>query len=286
MKDFEYFEPSGITEASSLLAKYKDKARILAGGTDMITNMKNGLEIPEYLINITGIPGLDYITFDPVNGLRIGALTTIRSLLNSTVISERYPIISQAASQFANMAIRNVATVGGNLCSSLPSADTAPGLMALSAKVNIAGPQGDRCVLLEDFFTGTGTNILAAGEILTEIQVPVLADDTRSVYLKYGMRGVSDLQIVGVAVVITMEPGNICRDIKIALGNVAPTPIRAKRSEESVRGKIIDNAAIDRCAQAAAGEAHPRAGSMRASAEYKKAMVNVFTRRVLRRALA
>lgn len=287
MRDFEYFKPSTVAEATSLLAKYKEEAKVIAGGTDLLVEVKENRIRPKYLINIKTISGLDYISYDAEEGLRIGALTTIRALLKSTELRQRYPIISQAASQFGCAAIRNVATLGGNLCNAVPSADTAPGLIGLSARAKIVGTDGGRIIPLEDFFTGSGSTVLKTGEILVEIEVPVPPANTKGVYLKYTIRGTSELAVIGVAVVVTLEPKDkVCKDVKIVLGNVAPTPMRARSAEEIIRGKRIDEAIIDSCARAASDEAHPRSGSIRASPEYKKAMVKVFTKRALREAVA
>ena len=287
MRDFEYFEPSTVSEATSLLAKYQGKAKVIAGGTDLLVEMKQERISPKYLINVKTIPHLDYINYDAKEGLRIGALTTIRALEKSTELRQRYPVISQTASQFGNIPVRNVATLGGNLCNAVPSADTAPGLIGLSARAKIVGADGERIIPLEDFFTGSGKTALKTGEILVEIQVPVPPANTKGVYLKYAIRGKSDLPVVGIAVVVTLEPKDkVCKDIKIVLGNVAPTPMRACSAEEIIRGKRIDEAIIDSCAQAASDEAHPRPGSIRASAEYKKAMVKVFTKQAIKEALA
>ena len=287
MRNFEYFEPASVSEATSLLARYKDKANVIAGGTDLLVGMKQGHIGPKYVINIKAIPGLDYIDYDPEAGLSIGALTTIRTLEKSAELLQRYPAISQAARVLGSVSIRNVATLGGNLCNASPSADTVPGLIGLSAVAKIAGPDGERTVLLEDFFTGLGRTVLQTGEILIEIKVPLPPPDTRGVYIKYGIRGMSDLPIVSVAVVLTLKPEDkVCQDIKIVMGNVAPTPVRARQAEEALRGKQMDDVAILNCAQAASDEAHPRAGSIRASADYKKAMIKVFAEQAVREAMA
>lgn len=287
MKDFEYFEPSTISEATSLLSKYGEEAKVIAGGTDLLVEMKRYHLTPKYLINIKTIPGLEYINYNSEQGLSIGALTTIRALEKSAEIRQKYPIISQTASQFGNIAVRNVATLGGNLCNAVPSADTAPGLIGLSAKAKIAGSDGVRVVPLESFFVGLDSTVLKTEEILVELQVSVPAPNTKGVYLKYTVRGKCDLPVVGVAVILTLEPKDrVCRDIKIVLGNVAPTPIRACSAEEIIKGQIVDEAIIDRCAQVASDEAHPRPGSYRASAEYKKAMIKVFTKRAIKELMA
>jgi carbon-monoxide dehydrogenase medium subunit len=287
MRDFAYFEPKSISEAISLLAKHKDEVKVIAGGTDLLVEMKQDHIRPKYLINLKTVPGLDYIVYDPKDGLRIGALTTIRALQKSAEIRENYPIIHQAVCQFGTFAIRNVATLGGNLCNAAPSADTAPPLIGLSARAKIAGVDGEGEVSLDYFFTGAGSTVLKTTEILTEIQAPVPPPNTRGVYIKYGIRGTSDLPIVNIAVVLTLAPEDrVCQDIKIVLGNVAPTPLRACYAEEVVREKKIDEALIEKCAQVAADEAHPRPGSFRASPEYKMTMVKVFTQRAIKQAIA
>ncbi len=284
---FDYLEPATIEEAVSLLSKYDGKAKVIAGGTDLLVQIMNKRIKPENVVDIGRIHGLDYIKHDEKQGLRIGTLTTIEALKESTELRQTYPIISQTASQFGSRAIRNVATVGGNLCNAAPSASTAQPLIALSARVKIVGPSGERVVPLEDFFTGLGSTILERGELLVEIQVPVPPHNTRGVYLKHSVRGIIDLPIVSVAVVITLEPdGGVCRDIRIVLGSVAPTPMRARKAEEIIKGKKVDEALINRGAQVASDEAHPRPGSIRASAEYKREMVKVLTRRAIRQAVA
>jgi carbon-monoxide dehydrogenase medium subunit len=287
MRPFQYLAPASTSEAISLLVKYKDEAKVIAGGTDLVVQMRRRLVKPQYVVDISGIPNLDYIRFDAKHGLTIGALTTIRTLEKSAELWQWYPIISQAASKLGSVAIRNVATLGGNLCNAMPIADMAQPLLALSAKVRIAGPGGERVIHLEDFFTDVGKTSLKIGEILVEIQVSVSLPNTRGLYLKHLTRGSIDLAIVNVAVVVTLEPGNkICKEIKIVLGSVASTPMRARKAEDIMRGKQVDDALINRTAQVASDEAHPRPGSIRASVEYKKEVVKVFTRQLIKEAVS
>jgi carbon-monoxide dehydrogenase medium subunit len=284
---FDYIPPKSIEEAVSMLSRYYGKAKVIAGGTDLLIQIRNKVTNPEYVLDITGIPELENISYDENEGLRIGTLTTIRTLETSTEIHQRYPVISQAASQLGSVAIRNVATVGGNLCNALPSAEMAQALLALSGRAKITGPSGERVVPLEDFFTGVGTTVLKPEELLVEIQVPPPLANTRARYHKHSTRGSIDLAIVNVAVVVTLEPGGkVCKDIRIALGAVAPTPMRARKAEEAMRGEQIKEALINRTAQLASDEAHPRPGSIRGSVEYKKEMVKVFTRRLIKEAVA
>jgi len=283
---FEYLQPVTIEQAISLLTKHDGKAKVIAGGTDLVVQMRRKEVRPQYVVDIAGIPGLDYINYDEKQGLRIGALTTIRALETSNELQQRYPVISQAASQLGSVAIRNVATLGGNLCNAAPSAETAPSLIGLQATAKIIGPDGERIASLEDFFTGPGSTILKTGELLLEIQVPVPSPGTRGIYLKHAIRGTVDLAIVGVAVIVTPEVGGeVCQDINVVLGAVASTPMRARSAEEMMRGERIDDALIDRSAQAASDEARP-ISDVRASAQYRKEMVKVFTRRALREAMA
>lgn len=280
---FDYLEPESIKEALALLSQYRGKSKIMAGGTDLMLQVRNRAIKPEYVVDITRIPGLDYITFDDHQGLRLGALTTIRALETSIELQRMFPIISQAASQLGSVAIRNVATVGGNLCNALPSAETSQALVALSAQVRIIGSGGERTVPLEGFFTGVGKTLLQPDEVLLEILVPEPAPHTAGIYIKHSPRGPIDLAIVNITVVMTMEPDHkVCRDAKIVLGAVCPTPLRARKAEDMLKGKRVDGALIDRVAQVASDEAQPRHGSIRGSFEYKKEMVRVLTGRVIR----
>ena len=160
---FEYLEPESIEEALTMLSQYRGKSKIIAGGTDLMLQVRNRAIKPEYVVDITRIPGLDYITFDDQQGLRLGALTTIRALETSVELQRKYPILSQAASQLGSVAIRNVATVGGNLCNALPSAETSQALVALSAQVRIIGPGGERTMPLEGLFCRCGENSSSTG---------------------------------------------------------------------------------------------------------------------------
>ena len=284
---FEYLEPESIQEALTVLSQYQGKSKIIAGGTDLMLQMRNKAIRPEYVVDITRIPGLDYITFDDQQGLRLGVLTTIRGLETSVELQRKYPVISQAASQLGSVAIRNVATVGGNLCNALPSAETSQALLALSAQVRIIGPGGERTAPLEGFFTGVGKTLLRPDELLLEILVPESPPHTSGIYIKHSPRGPIDLAIVNVTVLMTMEPDHkFCRDAKIVLGAVSPIPLRARMAENVLKGKNVDRALIDRAAQVASDEARPRHGSIRGSFEYKKEMVKVLTGRAIKEIMA
>jgi carbon-monoxide dehydrogenase medium subunit len=284
---FEYLEPESIDEALGMLSRYHGKAKIIAGGTDLMLQIRYKQVRPEYVIDITRIPDLDNITFEGRQGLRLGALTTIRALETSAQIQERVPIISQAAGQLGSVAIRNVATVGGNLCNALPSAESSQVLVALSAQVRMIGPRGERTAPLEDFFAGVGKTILQPDELLLEILIPEPGPHTSGIYIKHSPRGQIDLAIINITVVMTMEPDQGgCRDARIVLGAVSPTPLRARNAENLLKGKKIDGALIDEAARAASDEANPRKGSIRGSYDYKKEMVRVLTGRAIREVAA
>jgi len=284
---FDYLEPKTITEALSLLRKYKRDAKVIAGGTDVMVQARNKTIKPDYLVDITNIPSLDYIRYNNKHGLRIGALTTIRALEISAELQNRYPIISQAAGQLGSVAIRNVATLGGNLCNGLPSAETAQVMLALSAEAKIIGPNGERYVPFADFFTGTGKTVLKPDELLIEIKVPKLQPNSFGKYIKHSPRGTIDLAIVNITVIITLETDKrICRNASIVLGAVAPTPLKAKKAEKVLKGKKITEELINIAAQAAYDEVYPREDSIRGSVEYKREMVRVLTARAIKEIMA
>jgi carbon-monoxide dehydrogenase medium subunit len=283
MRRFEYFEPDTLSEAVSLLSRYNGQASIFAGGTDLLVEIKEHLRTPDYVINIKKIPGMDHLTFSDSNGLRIGSLATVRTVETSAIVVEKYAGLAQAARELGSIQVRNRATVAGNICRASPSADTLPPLIADGATVKLFGPAGERVVLLEEFFTGPGQTILARDEILVEIAVPSPLPHTGKVYIKHGRRKAMELATVGVAVALTLT-GGVCEEIRIVLGAVAPTPIRARQAEKILRGKVVDTAAISRAALAARAESRP-ISDVRSSAEYRREMVRVQTKRAITEAL-
>lgn len=274
MRRFEYFEPATLQEAAALLC---GGAQALAGGTDLLVELKEQLRSAERVVNIKKIRGLGGLSYDARLGLRIGALATSREVEISPIALEKYASLVQAARELGSIQVRNRATIVGNICRASPSADTAPALIADGAIVRIHGLGGERTVGLEDFFTGPGKTVLAPGELVTEIVVPPPAPRTGKVYIKHGRRRAMELATVGVAVTLNS-------DIKIVLGAVAPTPIRARRAEAILRGKELNDALIEQAAEAAMQEARP-ISNVRASAEYRREMVRVLTRRALKQAL-
>ena len=279
---FDYIAPKTIEEACSLLAEHKEKARVMAGGTDLLPKMKHKETTPQYLIGLSAIPGLDYIEYDKGKGLRIGALATLAAVMSSPPVRERFSLLAEAISQMASVQVRNRGTVAGNLCNAVPSADTAPSLIVMGAKAKLVGPGKERLVAVEDLCVSPDVTCLAEGELMTEIQVPELPPGSGGAYLKLTPRRAMDLAVVGVAAMVTLADGT-CKDIKIALGAVAPTPIRAKAAEDILRGKKLEDKVIEEAAKAAMGEARP-ISDIRASAEYRRKMVGVLTQRAVKQA--
>ncbi len=281
---FEYLEAKTVDEACSSLSQYKDKAKLIAGGTDLLVAMRRTKVTPLYVINITTIPNLDYINYDG-DGLKIGALATLSDIESSPLVRDKFPVIADSAHLVGTPQVRNVATIGGNLCNAAPSADMAPSLIGLGGEAKLKGPKGERAIVLEEFFTGPGETALQTGEILIEIQVPNPPACTWGVYLKLPARTAVDLATVGVAAVVTLDSkGAHIVDARIVLGAVAPTPIRAHQAENILKGKAIEDKLIEKAAQVAAEEAKP-ISDVRGSASYRKEMVKVLTNRAIRQAV-
>jgi len=284
MGPFEYFEPETVGEALSLLRKYADRAEVCAGGTDLVVQLRKRLLNPQFVISIGGIRELDYHRFGHEKGLRIGCLTTIRTIERSPELQKQYKMLSEVASQMSSVAVRNVATIGGNLCNALPSADMAPMLIALSAKAKLVSIDGERIVPLEDFFTGPGKTVLRADELLVEVQVPTPPPHTSGVYQRYTTRGGEELAVVGVATLVTLgSKDERCTDVRIVLGTVVPAPMRAKEAEAILKGKMLDDEIVEKASDIAAAESGPR-DSIRGSADYRREMVRILTRDALRQA--
>lgn len=280
---FNYLAPTTLDEALSLLSEYKGRAKVIAGGTDLVPKLKRReIRAPEYVIDLKGIPRLDKINYD-ASGLSFGALVTIGMVETSAKIRQKFAILAQAAQSMASPQVRNRGTIAGNICNAVPSADSAPPLLTLGARLKIVSGKGERTVNIEDFFTGPGQTALDEDEILREIQIADMPPNGKGVYLKLTPRRAMDLAIVGVAAVVVLED-SVSKDIRIALGAVAPTPIRAKKAEAILKGQRFDEALIEKAAKTAAAEARP-IDDHRASAEYRRDMVEVLVKRTIKQAI-
>ena len=283
LPQFEYLAPKTIGEACNLLLELGSTAKVMAGATDLIPPMKDKVIAPEYIIDLKKIPGLDDLEYDEKEGLKIGALTTLRAIETSPLVKEKNPAIAHAAKVVASTQIRAKGTMAGNICNASPSCDTAPNLLAQGAKILVQGPNKDRIIQAEDFFLGVKKTSLEPGEIVTGIVIPPLAENERAAYIKHAVRKAMDLAIIGVAVKIKVEDG-ICTDAHIALGAVAATPIRAPKAEEALIGKAVTDEVIVKASEEAMDSCHP-ISDIRASAEYRKDMIRVFTKRAVRQAM-
>jgi CO/xanthine dehydrogenase FAD-binding subunit len=282
---FDYLKPSTIEGALSLLSQYKGRAKLMAGGTDLLPNLKEReIDTPEVVIDLKGIADLHYIKYDEAEGLSLGALVTIHEVETSPIVQERFGVLFQAVESMASAQVRNRGTIAGNLCNAVPSADTAPALLTLEARLKLRSQEGERIVNVEDFFTGPNETVLMDGEILQEIHVPNLPSHSRGRYLKLSPRRSMDLAVVGVATIVIVED-HICNDIRIALGAVAPTPIRARQAENKIRGQKLSEEVIAGAAQVASEECSP-ISDHRASAEYRCNMVEVLTKRAIMQAIS
>lgn len=281
MKQFSYHEPKTVKEACALLSRYGDQAKVLAGGTDLIPKMKNGLAVPRHIVNIKKIPSLETIE-ESEKGLRIGALALISEITHSPLIRNRFPILSTAAASIGSLQVRNLATIGGNICNAAPSADMAPGLLVLDSTVKIAGVEGHREIPLEEFFLGSGKVALGPGEILTEIYVPFIPPNAKQIYLKHTMRRAMDIAVVGVAVCLFFEEKTShCKQARIALGAVAPTPIRVKKTEQMILGKKLEDINLNSIREMLDMEVAP-ISDVRGSADYRSEMVSTLTARAIK----
>ena len=281
LKPFDYFEPTTIEEATQILSKYGTKAKVLAGGVDLVARMRRRQAQPQYVVSILSVPGLDYIQSDKA-GLRFGALTTIRSIELSPIVEKDYAVLYEAASQIASVQVKTMGTAVGNLCVATPASDIASALYALGARLRIVGPASERIIPIENFFVGVNQTVLEPGEIVTEVILPSPAPQTGGAFFKL-VRTASDIAKVNVAVSLTVTD-NTCRDAKIALGSVAPTVFRATQAEEALKGSTLEPKVVEEAAQLAAQEAKPIT-DLRSTVEYREEMVRVLVRRAVEKAM-
>jgi len=281
----DYLKPASLSEALDFLDESRHlRCLAYAGGTDVIPRLKaRSLNPPEVLVDLKGIRELDFISCDDHSGLRIGALATISSVVANESVGQKYPALLQGAGSIASTHIQNRATLIGNICSAVPSADSAPALLCLGARVVCRSKGGDRTIELDQFFLGPSKSSLRPGEIVKEIQVPPVVAGTRGAYLKLSPRSRMDLAVVGVAAVVRKDHETF-QDARIGLGAVAPTPVRARKAEQRLRGEAISEQVILEAARLAAQESEP-IDDHRASAAYRRMMVEVLVKRAIYRAL-
>lgn len=278
---FDYAKPKHETELFELLSQ-DPTAVVLAGGTDLIPRLKKRvIEPPSLLVDLKGLSDMDFIDFGAAD-VRIGALATIHRVATSDAVRKHIPLLAEAASTIGSFQIRNRGTLVGNICSAVPSADSAPALLVLDAQVVCRSKEGERVVAVDDFFLGPQKTCLRKGEIVREIRIPV-EEGKKGTYIKLTHRARLDLAIVGVAVLLCREDGRFSF-VRIGIGACAPRPIRARRAEEMLCGERPDPRLIEQAAKTAADETDP-IDDHRASALYRRLMVEVLVKRAIHRLL-
>ncbi len=279
LPEFEYVKPASPQEATRLLLRRDGGARVFMGGTDVFIRMRDGAISPRVLIDLKYLPGIAGIRYTRRNGLSVGAAVNMNVLARHPVVVEHYPLLVEALNSVASYQLRTRATMGGNLCNASPAADTAPAALVLDAMLVLLGRRGERCVPANEFFLGPGKTALRAGEFLLRIEIPPLPKGAVGRYVKLGRNARGDLAIVGVAALAYPDRKSASGyRFRIALASVAPTPIRALDAENILSASPFTPGVIDSAAVAAMGAAKP-ISDLRSSAEYRKEMVKVLTRR-------
>jgi aerobic carbon-monoxide dehydrogenase medium subunit len=281
-RSFEYVSPTSVNDAIALMKEYGDKAKLLAGGQSLIPLMKLRLATPQVVVDLNRVSGLTGIR-EEGKAVVIGAMTRHRDIERSTLLRDRYPVLADAAPLLADPLVRNRGTVGGALAHADPASDWGTTFLALGAELDVQGPKGPRVVPIDSFFKDSFTTALRPNELLTRIRILKPGARAGSAYAKL-KRKTGDFATVAVAAALTLDASGGAHDVRVALGGVGPTPMRATRAEKALEGKAPEASRIDQAAQAAADEAHP-VDDLRGSVAYKKAMMETYTARALARAV-
>ena len=282
LSHFEYRVPKTIEEAIELLRSGGADAKLMAGGTDLLMKMKHGAISPKLVIALKKIEGLDTIAFSEKTGLTIGATALLSDVASHPDIVEHYPAVAEAARGTANVQVRNMGTVVGNLCNASPAADNAPTLLAMRATVRIQGAGGQRDLPLDQFFKGPGLTALRGAEIVTSLSVPLPPAGAGAAYLSLSARGKLDCTAVGAAAMVTMK-GDVCEDVRLFIASCGPTPLRAPGAEQIMRGKTVSDDLLEEAGEKATGEASPIT-DLRASADYRTRIIAVLAGRAIKAA--
>ena len=288
MNDFEFHSPTSLAEAFDLMDRYGDDGRVMAGGTGLVLQMKQRLSQPGHVIGLKKIPDLDSIKSESTGNdspVEVGALCTHRRLETNPVMRQHFPLVVQTYEHVATTRIRSMATVGGGLVHGDPNEDPPPTLIALGASVELTSASGSRVVPVEDLFLDYYETDVQPGEILTSVTIPTMPAGSGGVYIKFLPKTADDYGTVSVAAIVTPGENNLCRDVKIVLGSVGMTPVHATGAEEILRGRPLTDENIAACAAAVKDAVDPL-DDFRGSADYKREMAEVFTRRAISRAMA
>jgi carbon-monoxide dehydrogenase medium subunit len=305
MGGYEYHKPQTIQEAISLMDKFNDEAVYISGGTDVMVLLRQKKLKTRNLVSLRNINTLSYL--DTEGGLKVGSGTTHSEIAKNEQVKRFYTALNDATTQVGSRQIRNVATVGGNICNAAPSADTACPLLVLDAKVVVEGKKGERQIDVDDFFLGPNKVALEKGEVVKGFHMPYFGENTGSAYIKHTRRQAMELPILGIAVRVTINIGGselgckdafctidsisnilkrledeelVCDDVRIAMGVVAPRPMRAKKAESALKGKVISEKLFEEIGEIAMAESQPR-DSIRGEAWYRREMVKVLTKRAI-----
>ena len=278
---FDYYAPGTLSEAIALLRQHGGDAKLLAGGQSLIPAMRFRLSMPPVLIDLNSITGMEYVREDDGH-LAIGAMTREVALEESSLVQSRFPILADAARVIADPVVRNRATVGGNIAHADPANDHPAVMLAYNAEVIALGPNGTRAIPIDSFFVDLFENALSDDEILTEIRIPTPGANSGGAYVKME-RKVGDYAISAAAVQLTFS-GDTCTSARIGLTNVSPAPMRAKNAEQALVGQVLTDEVIEAAGRAAAGECDP-SPDLRGSAEYKRDITRVLTKRAIRQAM-
>ena len=282
MKWFDYAAPQSLNEAVALMAAHPG-ARPLAGGTDLLVQMRSGRKESDFVVDVKRVPELNEIAYDPVRGLTLGAAVPCYRIYRSATVARAYRSLADVAALIGGTQIQGRASIGGNLCNAAPSADSIPLLIALGGRCRIVGPAGTREVAVEDFCTAPGRTVLGAGELLVSIHLPPPAPDSGARYLRFIPRNEMDIAVAGAGVQVVMDNGNF-RSVRIALAAVAPTPLFVREAGDALAGKAANTASLAEAAELASRAARP-ISDMRGTAEYRRHLCAVLTRRALEAAI-
>lgn len=282
MHAFDYVAAQTVQEAVELLAEKGDAARVLAGGTDLIVQVREGRRSPDLIVDVKKIPDTNVLSYDAQNGLMLGAAVPCYRIYGDATIAATYPGLVDAFSLVGGTQIQGRASVGGNLCNSSPAADTTPALMAHSAVAVIAGPGGTREVAVEDFCTAPGQNVLGNGEFLVSLKIPAPASGFGACYLRFIPRNEMDIAVVGTGSSVVLD-GDTIVSARVALGAVGPTPILVDTS--ALAGQPASDATVETAANASIAASSP-ISDMRGTVEQRRHLAGVLTRRTLQTAIA
>jgi carbon-monoxide dehydrogenase medium subunit len=280
--DFTYLKPGTVKEAVAMLADHADECKVICGGQSLLIVMRQGLVAVDYLIDLKGLNELSYIKYDAKEGLKLGATTTHRDIEKSAVIKKNYPVLTAMEEKLASIQVRNWGTIGGNLAHADAAGDPAPVLISLGAKIKLGSSKGERAMSLEEFYTDLFETAMEHDEIVLEVQVPPAGPKTGSAYKKFNLIE-NDQGIVAVAVTVTADKAGVCTDAKIVLGNAGVVPIRAKSAEKVLIGKKLTDKLFAEAGEAAAGDADP-VSDIHSSAEFRKHLITVLTKRMVKQA--